>query len=120
MDSNPKLHKPYTIHVDVAIANTHKSLTKYWFHQESDKVFKIDSIKNHLENGAMSFLIYDSSHPFKIDSVFIRERPGNGDTVKLTSLDKMIFEKVIQFTDSMHIKNFHYLRKAIGFKVVYK
>ena len=97
-------HKPVRIYVSVDTMNTKfKNHSLYTFFVNSRNVEKYSNYGGDIKK---SYLVFDST------STSTQENLSS-----INSLEYTIFEKVIYFSDSMHLNDFRYLRKATGFKL---
>jgi hypothetical protein len=115
-DSNPALHKPYTIH---AQARSGQFQTLYWFYENKDFVWKSEAINFTAKKDY--YLMYDSSFNYTVDKqakLFHNAAEKiNGEIIPFSALDSTVINEVIRVSDSLKLKNFHFLKKAIGFRL---
>ena len=111
--------KTNTIHVQAFSKNTHTRYL-YWFQANTDYVPKAKL--RGPGNKESYFLMPDSNYIPQLnhwDSAGINESLKiNGKFEPLTTIDSIIFEKIIVISDSLNFRNFEYLRKCQGFKLV--
>lgn len=98
-------HKPSFIYVSVDTLNSRShGHSFYHFQLNSDTIYKFHSYAN---IRSISILITDTSNSNSTASL-----------TPITQLESDIFDKVINLTDSLNLKNFHFLKKQKGFKIV--
>jgi hypothetical protein len=101
-------HKPKFFLVGVETLNTSRAnfmSYSYYFSLDSNKVEKFI----HKGSGENYILILDSTN---VD--------GNENIFPVSQLESKIFQKVIYFSDSLKLKDFSFLKKAKGFKLITK
>ena len=100
-------HKPVNFSVSLDTLNTKsRNHRLYMFYLNSDTVEKFQNYKGQREN---YILTTDSS-----------KNNSNEKIIPLTQLETQIFDKIIYFSDSLKLKDFDFLKKGTGFKLVHK
>ena len=102
-------HIPVKIVTVAFLKETQKQFI-YEFFISSDSVSKF-SYPYKIPEGTFYQLVFDSSQV---------STTSNKNFVDISKLDSDIFAKVIYLADSMHLKNFNYLRQGIAFKLLTK
>lgn len=99
-----------------------KSLTQYYFFSDTNAVLKMDSLQKRRYHDHYR-IVYDSTVQYnftKKDSSDLKKEIISDSLIKLTQMDSTAFAIVNRESDSMGLKNFHYLSNAIGFRLISK
>jgi hypothetical protein len=113
-------HKAFYINVSVGSINresAHRSL--YSFFLNSNKVEKFEN--RGLKTGKKYILVLDSAITYKNNVLFNNElRPVGENLFSVSQFEFNLFKKVIYFSDSLHLKDFNFLKQAKVFKLIPK
>lgn len=83
---------------------------------------KIEKFENHGRKTERKYiLMLDSTVIDKNNMVFDNElKPVSENLFSISQLEFKIFEKVTYFSDSLHLKDFNFLKQAKGFQLIPK
>jgi hypothetical protein len=115
--NNQVMYQPFVIQAQIWFGK--KITYTYWFFGSTDFVQKAE---NHRGKGKVGFyLIFDSTYKYQQnhwDSLIVSHSIDKNIELPISKIDSIVFKKVISISDSLNLKSFHYLKRAISFRVV--
>lgn len=116
------IHKPFELTAIATIRNVHHKYCSYSFLQKDTLGFKTERVNK--STWSNYYLVFDSTFAYELsnmDKKVIHYAKGiNGEIFPISPLDSVILQDVIRLGDSLHLKDLHYLNKAIGFRCFLK